>query len=283
MGRLVKLIGSGIGLASEAIAARKADKADRSANANTNANAGDGSSTGESSRAYSSREVTSHQPYDDDLPPEYAEVTDQQADQLIASGKAMPVDSKDELLLAQKMHEAELQEEDDDATSEEGDEEQWDLDDAIDIQTPSHEDGPPPESNEQILNSFMRDHPPPEYTEQAAPRGQLPCPVIIPQRRPRDKKRGFVRAYAPVLEDCGINQATFLEFLKTFHQSSKEDPWLDVVNIAAAGAGLAPSAIAMGVSIAVQFAVGVAIEVQRRTRYSFPHQILPEHILIGYL
>jgi hypothetical protein len=69
-----------------------------------------------------------------------------------------------------------------------------------------------------------------------------------------------------VLEDCGIDQATFLDFLKTFHQSSKEDPWLNVVNLAAAGVGFAPSAIAMGVSIAVQFAVGVAMEVQRRTR-----------------
>ena len=34
MGRLVKLIGSGIGLASEAIAAHKAEKAERAANVN---------------------------------------------------------------------------------------------------------------------------------------------------------------------------------------------------------------------------------------------------------
>lgn len=49
---------------------------------------------------------------------------------------------------------------------------------------------------------------------------RLPCPVIIPQRRPRNKDRGFVRAYAPVLDDCGISQDVFLRFLE----------YLDAVN-----------------------------------------------------
>lgn len=29
----------------------------------------------------------------------------------------------------------------------------------------------------------------------------LPCPVILPQRRPQSKSRGFVRAYAPLLDE----------------------------------------------------------------------------------
>ena len=49
---------------------------------------------------------------------------------------------------------------------------------------------------------------------------RLSCPVIIPQRRPRDKNRGFVRAYAPALEDSGISQEVFLQFLE----------YLDIVN-----------------------------------------------------
>ena len=49
---------------------------------------------------------------------------------------------------------------------------------------------------------------------------RLSCPVIIPQRRPRDKDRGFVRAYAPALEDSGISQEVFLQFLE----------YLDIVN-----------------------------------------------------
>lgn len=56
--------------------------------------------------------------------------------------------------------------------------------------------------------------PPPE------PLPRLPCPVIIPQRRPRNKDRGFVRAYAPILGDSGIDQEVFLQFLE----------YLDVVN-----------------------------------------------------
>lgn len=50
---------------------------------------------------------------------------------------------------------------------------------------------------------------------------RLPFPVIIPQRRPGSKKRGFVRAYAPVLEDCGLSQDFFLKFISDFHKASQ--------------------------------------------------------------
>jgi hypothetical protein len=53
------------------------------------------------------------------------------------------------------------------------------------------------------------------------PKQKLPCPVIIPQRRPGAKRRGFVRAYAPVLQDCGIGQDVFLKFISDFHKSSQ--------------------------------------------------------------
>jgi hypothetical protein len=53
------------------------------------------------------------------------------------------------------------------------------------------------------------------------PPQRIPCPVIIPQRRPRNKDRGFVRAYAPVLGDCGISQEVFLQFLEDWDKASK--------------------------------------------------------------
>ncbi len=53
------------------------------------------------------------------------------------------------------------------------------------------------------------------------PVGRIPCPVIIPQRRPRNKDRGFVRAYAPVLEECGVGQDVFLKLMKDWHMASK--------------------------------------------------------------
>ena len=58
---------------------------------------------------------------------------------------------------------------------------------------------------------------PPAY----APRGHLPLPVIIPQRRPGSNSRGFVRAYAPMLKDCGINQTLWFNFLNGFHEALK--------------------------------------------------------------
>lgn len=53
------------------------------------------------------------------------------------------------------------------------------------------------------------------------PKTKLPFPVIIPQRRPGAKRRGFVRAYAPVLQDCGIGQDVFLKFISDFHKASQ--------------------------------------------------------------
>ncbi|KAG4431736.1 hypothetical protein IFR05_012770 [Cadophora sp. M221] len=240
MGILVKLIGSGIGLASESIKHHKAKKADKAAL----------STAGDSSTAESSREATF-----DDAPPQYVEVSEEQGEKLIAQGKAVPVDEK---------HLGKTRPDDDNHTSseEEGDEEAWQLDDAS---SPLEESNPAEAQKDvnSLTTEFLRSQPPPAYTQIKA---QLPCPVILPQRRPRDKKRGFVRAYAPVLEDVGIDQATFLQFLKTFKKACEADGWLQAVNMAAAGAGFVPNPIAMGVSIAVQFAVGVAMEVQRRSR-----------------
>jgi hypothetical protein len=51
--------------------------------------------------------------------------------------------------------------------------------------------------------------------------GPLPCPVVLPQRRPRSKARGFVRAYAPVLIEAGIDQDTWISFLNQWDESSK--------------------------------------------------------------
>ncbi|KAL1897138.1 hypothetical protein Sste5346_004343 [Sporothrix stenoceras] len=99
-----------------------------------------------------------------------------------------------------------------------------------------------------------------------APMRRIPCPVIIPQRRPRTKARGFVRAYAPVLNDCGINQDVFLRFLKGWYLASKASPWIDVVYVAAGIVGFVPEAGAQIASIVVQVVAGTAREMQSRHR-----------------
>ncbi|MCJ1478673.1 hypothetical protein MMC13_007354 [Lambiella insularis] len=209
MRRVVKGIGSGIGLATEAYAHHKSKSESSSA--------GEAQQTGQQSLA----------------PPAYT------------SGES---DSEGEVPLA------------------EGDEADWDLDDAA-----AENGGPSPEDAEgghsmmsvdHLVRIFISKHP----VDREKAIMELPCPVIIPQRRPRDKTRGFVRAYAPVLADCDIDQPTFMDFLKTIHLASKASPVFTVINIAANAVGFVPSPIAMATSTIVLFAVGVAKEVQSRTR-----------------
>ncbi|PIG81841.1 hypothetical protein AARAC_003683 [Aspergillus arachidicola] len=86
------------------------------------------------------------------------------------------------------------------------------------------------------------------------------------RRRPGNKDRGFVRAYAPVLADCGINQDVFLNFLEDFFQASKASPWIEVVYVAAGIVGFFPETAAQITSIIVQTVAGIAREIQSRHR-----------------
>lgn len=74
---------------------------------------------------------------------------------------------------------------------------------------------------DQFLKDFIAHHPVPEELH----RGPLPMPVILPQRRPESRHRGFVHAYAPVLEQCDIDLGTWFEFLDGFEKSIKANPW----------------------------------------------------------
>ncbi|KAK5282274.1 hypothetical protein LTR40_003562, partial [Exophiala xenobiotica] len=171
-------------------------------------------------------------------------------------------------------------EDDDDAESYDSedldaDQEEWALDAAateLETPPPSYEEASAsasasatPASAEDVATSFLQSHKlTPTPSQQFQP---LPFPVILPQRRPQDKSRGFVRGYAPILGECsGIDQQTFLDFLKDFDKSSKASPVLNVINIAAMGVGFVPSPIVMGVALAVQVAAGTAKEVQSRYR-----------------
>ncbi|TVY13109.1 hypothetical protein LARI1_G008984 [Lachnellula arida] len=251
MSQLIKLVSSGISLASEAYKASQASK----------------TGSGPQYKHYIFLFFFfSPQPLTINANPERAAARTQ-ANELIARGEAVPVpvpcNSKGE-----EMRGSESESEDGVPFSEgeEDDEELWALDEAT---SPGAETSNPtsptssPKEPKTIASIFLAQHPPPPPTTTTT---QLPCTVTLPQRRPKFKTRGFVRAYAPALADCSISARAFLAFLKAFHSASKEDPWLHVVNIAAMAAGMAPSVTAMAVSAAVQVGVGVAMEVQRRSR-----------------
>ncbi|KAI1798713.1 hypothetical protein F4811DRAFT_166088 [Daldinia bambusicola] len=92
----------------------------------------------------------------------------------------------------------------------------------------------------------------------------LPYPVIIPQRRPGQRVRGFIRAYAPDLMRCGIDQSTFMAFLDELDRATAASPWIGAVNLASNLAGLIPSAIAPPIGLAVQITAGVYQEMRSR-------------------
>lgn len=215
---LIKLVGSGIGLAAEAREARKASK--NTAEASTSREPAQGATT----------DVLEDQ--------NIVRVPEKQADQLIAKGQAVPVDQ------------TELDNDSDGSppkytSEEENDEADWELNDAVEqqigataartINEHNLEVSPLGESDRQhyvdkIVVSFIRQHPSPLFSQRP---NQLPCPVIVPQRRPRDKTRGFVRAYAPVLSECGIDQTTFLQFLETMDKASKVGRFAQMFNLQA--------------------------------------------------
>ncbi|OJJ45164.1 hypothetical protein ASPZODRAFT_679150 [Penicilliopsis zonata CBS 506.65] len=95
---------------------------------------------------------------------------------------------------------------------------------------------------------------------------RLPCPVIIPQRRPRARGRGFVHAYAPLLANAGLNQDVFLQFLDDFYHASQSSMWIDVVWVAGGIVGNIPGTIPAIVSLVVQTVAGTARECQSRYR-----------------
>ncbi|KIY01502.1 uncharacterized protein Z520_03054 [Fonsecaea multimorphosa CBS 102226] len=116
---------------------------------------------------------------------------------------------------------------------------------------------------DEVLDAFMKVHPPPTYSPVA---GKLEMPVILPQRRPNSKERGFVRAYAPILQTCGVEQAEFLDFLKGFQKAIQLHPLFHAFNLACAGAVLATD-IAVGPMFFVHIGamvVHTSVEVSRR-------------------
>ncbi|CAK7209645.1 hypothetical protein SCUCBS95973_000510 [Sporothrix curviconia] len=114
-----------------------------------------------------------------------------------------------------------------------------------------------------VLDRFLAHHGPPEMTSVAStPR--LRSPVVIPQRRPGNKERGFVKAYAPDLAAHGIDEATFLAFVQATNKAAQASKWLHAVQVAAMGTGFIPNHIALGVSAAVQIIAGIMAKAETR-------------------
>ena len=246
MGPVVKFIGSGIGLASELLAARKQKREGRSPSPNP---AGDQRTALPSgTQASTTYQYASQQAG-------VVEVTDKQADELIVGHKD---DNSSSNLQSDY---GDLVEDEEDWELDEAGEEEGGFGDATDWSQDVNS-GEKPDVRK-ILQKFLTEHPLPVNPVNHAP---LPCPVIIPQRRPRTKSRGFVKAYAPILQTAGIDQATWMDFLKTFHKASQASPVFGAILIAGHLVGYVPSVSTMVVSTLMQTAAIGAIVVQSRSR-----------------
>lgn len=149
-------------------------------------------------------------------------------------------------------------------------EQDWALDETQDEL--AHREDPPSDAAatddvDQMAESFIQEHPPSSLLATTPNNGtKLPYPVILPQRRPESRKRGFIRAYAPILQDFGIDQAMFLDFLETSNRVCQGRPWLNAINLASFATIALPEPISVAVSIAIQKVTEAALEVDGRQR-----------------
>lgn len=226
--RVIKGVGAGIGMASEAIADHKEKKATKD------------------------RAVSPH-------PPEGSLLGEISTDE-----KMKPLGKE----MTKGNHESDSSSSDD--SDLETDRAEWALDQAaqeLEEPLPTYDESTATTSDspDEIAKSFLQTVKLPTGPQQTYT--PLPNPVILPQRRPKDKSRGFVRAYAPVLGSCaGIDQKMFIDFLNDFDRASRASPVFDVINVACFAVGMVPNPIAMAVSISVQVAAGTAKEIQSRYR-----------------
>lgn len=76
---------------------------------------------------------------------------------------------------------------------EDNNEEEWDLDDAQDLIIAGSSKQNPVPNTKDFEASFIHDHPPQSDLKHAHAGGRLSLPVVLPQRRPKDRYGGSSR------------------------------------------------------------------------------------------
>ncbi|KAJ9131733.1 FAD binding domain protein [Pleurostoma richardsiae] len=153
--------------------------------------------------------------------------------------------------------------------SRQADEAAWDLDDEQREQAATNElpsDARPErrDNDPEPEEVFVSTHPAPPPHASAPVR--LALPIIITQRRPKSRARGFIRTYAPLLQEVGIDQATFLDFIDQLNSAVQPSPWIQAINLAALAGNAVPEPFTIMISIAVKMAADAASEVHSRSK-----------------
>ncbi|OJJ68627.1 hypothetical protein ASPBRDRAFT_68158 [Aspergillus brasiliensis CBS 101740] len=155
-------------------------------------------------------------------------------------------------------------------------ERQWELDEAQEhLRGESHYPTNQEEDNgdysTQLAESFAKEYPVPASlydrpADQSPPR--LEHPVVLPQRRPKNRQRGFVRAYAPELGKWDIDDKMFLDFVDKANKSCVGSQWFQVINLAANVGGFFVSptvGFVMGFVADAAVRIGMAVDGRRRS------------------
>lgn len=140
------------------------------------------------------------------------------------------------------------QEDDDDVVTDEQDDARHPLSQETSNEEQEHE-------SERTVEELVRDSIATYSSEPVLQPQHLPYPIVIPQRRPGTKTRGFARAYPPDLASFGIEQELFLRFLKNFHSASQASPILHALSITASATSPIHGVITFAVSISASIAL----------------------------
>ncbi|EEU37413.1 uncharacterized protein NECHADRAFT_86417 [Fusarium vanettenii 77-13-4] len=129
------------------------------------------------------------------------------------------------------------------------------------LQKPKPEEPKEPKEPKDVAKAFLQRHP---FDGQTDPNTKLALPVILPQRRPKDRGRGFVRAYAPVLADVGIDQETFLDLIDSFNKSLEPNPYLYAINLTGLASMAAPEPFTMLIGASIDVLSFMTVEAHSR-------------------
>lgn len=242
---LVRGVAAGIGLASESYHNHQEKK---KAKASAAAATGESSAAGESSRAIynEAHPEDSSRGFPDEKHHSSHEHDDDDSSDSEENSGPIHVDQK---------------------TSGDLEEAQWELDAAQQQLEPPPDYATVMEQDldvQAMTDGFIRSHALP--SNQQVQQHGLPMPVILPQRRPGERARGFIHAYAPLLQNVGIDQATFIDFIKQLNMATAPSPWINAINVAAIAVQGVPEPITIAVSIAAQVTTQVSLQAHSRSK-----------------
>ena len=143
----------------------------------------------------------------------------------------------------------------------------WALDEVHDGISADNSKAEPPDhtplGSPEFTDSFLHSRP---SATNPAQSGRLELPVVITQRRPKARTRGFIRAYAPILQNVGIDQETFLDFIDQLNKAVEPSPWITAIDLASLAGHAFPEPIHLLISASALMATQITAEVVSRSK-----------------